>query len=123
MAQQLHLAVGGYPDSDDEERAELASALRSELLSDAVGDVADVSHPPAMAPEGAMGSALEWAQLVVALAGTLPAAIGAIRAWLGLHPGAKITLELDGDEIEIAEPSDSERAALLEAWLSRHGPE
>lgn len=120
MAQQLHLAVRGYPDSDDEERAELASALRSELLSDALGDV---SHPPATAPEGAMGSALEWAQLVVALAGTLPAAIGAIRAWLGRHPGAKITLEVDGDEIEIAEPSDSERVALLEAWLSRHGSE
>jgi len=120
MAQQLHVAVRGYPDSDDEERAALAGALRSELLSDPLGDV---SHPPATAPEGAMGSALEWAQLVVALAGTLPAAIAAIRSWLHRHPGATITVELDGDEIEITEPSDSERAALLEAWLSRHGPE
>jgi hypothetical protein len=118
MARQLHLAVRGYPDSDDEERAELARALRSELLSDAVGDV---SQPRAPAPPGAMGSALEWAQLVVALAGTLPAVIGAIRAWQRRHPGAAITLELDGDEITIEEPSDSERVALLEAWLSRHG--
>ena len=118
MARQLQLTVRGYPDSDDEERAELASALRSELLE---GALADVSHPPATAPTGAKGSALEWAQLIVALTGTLPALIGAIRSWLRRHPGTALTVKLDGDEITIAEPSDSERAALLEAWLSRHG--
>jgi hypothetical protein len=120
MARRLHLAVRGYPDSDDEERAGLARELRSALLSDGAGDV---SHPPAATQEGAKGSALEWAQLVVALAGTLPAALAAIRSWLHRHPGAAITLRLGDDEITIAEPSDSERAALLEAWLSRHGPE
>ncbi|MGH2943288.1 MAG: effector-associated constant component EACC1 [Solirubrobacteraceae bacterium] len=118
MEQQLHLTVSGYPDSDDEERAELAGALRAELLAEAM---ADVSHPPARGPEGAKGSALEWAQLIVALTGPLPAVVGMIRSWLGRHPGATLTLKLDGDEITIAEPTDSERAALLEAWLSRHG--
>ena len=80
---QLRVHVDGYADSDDEERADLASRLREEMVEQGVEDVA---HPEAPAPEGAKGGALEWAQLVVGLAGTVRAMLTALRAWFGRHP-------------------------------------
>lgn len=119
MPAELHLSVNGYSDSDDEERAKLARSLRTELLAT---DAEAVYHPPAPTPDRAKGSGLEWAQLVVAFGGTLPALIVAIRSWLGRRPaGVTISVKIDGDEITIAEPTDAEQAQLLEAWLSRHG--
>ena len=118
MPRELHLSVIGFPNSGDDERAQLAGALRSELLA---GPVEDVNHPSAPLPEGAKGEALEWAQLVVAFGGTLPPLILAVRSWLRRGPdGVKVEVEIDGDVITLAEPTEAEQARLLEAWLRRH---
>jgi len=77
---QLRVQVQGLPDSDDEERAELASRLRDEMLQQGVEEVA---HPEVPAPEGAKGTAIEWAELVVGLAGTLGPLLGA--NYVSLH--------------------------------------
>ena len=61
--------VVGYPDSDEEERAELTSRLRDEIREHGIDEV---SHPPVPPPPGSKGGGLEWAQLVVTLAGTVP---------------------------------------------------
>ena len=66
---ELRLQVAGYPDSDDEERAELASRLKRELGEHGIDEVA---HPGAPAPPGVKGGAVEWAQLVVGFAGSVP---------------------------------------------------
>jgi hypothetical protein len=110
--------VAGYPDSDSDERAELAWRLQRELLR---LEVEHVSRPSGRPPAGAKGSALEWAQLVVTLGGSLPALIAAVRGWLGRHPGASITLEIDGDRLTLSDPSQSERRELIDTWVQRHG--
>jgi hypothetical protein len=115
---QLSVRVQGLPDSDDEERAELASRLRDEMLEQGVEEVA---HPEADAPAGAKGAAFEWAQLVVGLAGSLGPLLAALRGWIGQHPDAAITLEIDGDKITLDEASPADRQRLLEAFLARHG--
>jgi hypothetical protein len=115
---KLKLRVAGYEDSDAKERAELAMSLEEDLRE---LNVDEVSHPPVDSPSGAKGSTLEWAQLVVTLAGNLPALTGAVRAWLGRHPGASLTLEIDGDSITLSDPSASERRELIDAWMRRHG--
>jgi hypothetical protein len=115
---QLRVEVQGLPDSDDQERAELASRLRDELLEHGVEEVA---HPEVDAPEGAKGSALEWAQLVVGLAGALGPLLAALRGWLGRNPEAAITLEIDGDTITLDRASPADRERLVEAFLARHG--
>ena len=122
MSHQLHLAILGHVDSTDEERAALTSGLREELLQN---DEADhVFHPDAAVPQGAKGAAVEWAELVVTFGGTLPAIILAIQSWLRRqHPGASIMVEIDKDRISISEPTDAERAQLLEVWLRRHSRE
>src|SRR4051794_12089147 len=114
---QLRVQVQGLPDSDDQERAELAGRLRDELLDQGV---AEVAHPEVHAPEGAKGPAFEWAQLVVGLAGSLGPLLAALRGWIGRHPDAAITLEIDGDKITLDKASPADRQRLIEAFLARH---
>lgn len=115
---ELHLHVVGYPDSDEEERADLASRLREEFRDHGIDEV---SHPPVRPPAGSKGGALDWAQLVVTFAGTLPSLVMAIQGWLGRHPNAAVTLEISGDRITLDDVSPEERRRLLEAFLARHG--
>jgi hypothetical protein len=115
---ELRVQVQGLPDSDDEERAELTSRLRDEMIEQGVEEVA---HPEARAPDGAKGAALEWAQLVVGFAGTIGPLLHALRGWLGRHPDAGITLEIDGDTLTLDKASPADRQRLVEAFLARHG--
>ena len=115
---QLRVQVQGLPDSDDQERAELARRLRDEMLQQGVEEVA---HPEVNAPEGAKGAAFDWAQLVVGLAGSLGPLLAALRGWIGRHPDAGITLEIDGDKITLDKASPGDRQRLIEAFLARHG--
>jgi Effector Associated Constant Component 1 len=110
--------VVGYPDSDDQERADLASRLRDEMVGQGVDDV---THPDAVAPDGAKGAALEWAQLVVGLSGTIGPMLAALRGFLGRHPRAAVTLEIEGDTLTLNEASPTEQRQLVEAFLARHG--
>jgi Effector Associated Constant Component 1 len=115
---EVRMHVVGYPDSDEEERAELASRLREEIQEHGIDEV---SHPQAPPPPGSKGGALEWAQLVVTLAGTAPPLAMAIQGWLGRHPRAAVTLEIEGDRLTLEEASPAARQRLLEAFLARHG--
>jgi Effector Associated Constant Component 1 len=115
---EVRLHVVGYPDSDEDERADLASRLEDEIREHGIDDVA---HPQGRPPPGAKGSALEWAQLVVTLAGTMPALVMAIQGWLGRHPDAAVTLEIGGDRLTLDKASPAERRELMEAFLGRHG--
>jgi hypothetical protein len=115
---EVRLHVAGYPDSDTDERADLAWRLREELWD---GPVEDVSHPSVDAPEGAKGGALEWAQLLVTLAGTLPPFIMAVQGWLSRHRGAAVTVEIGGDKLTLGEGSEEDQRRLVDAFLARHG--
>ena len=115
---EIRLSLLGLVDSDDAERARLTSELERQLRR---RGVADVGHPAAVAPPGAKGIALEWAQLVLGFTGSLPALLGFIRSWQHEHGEPSISLEIDGDKITLSEPSKEERSALVDAWLERHG--
>ena len=113
----VRVDVAGYPDSDDEERADLTTRLRADLEA---ADL-DVSHPSADVPAGSKGAGLEFAQLVVSLAGTVPAMIAALQGWLGRHRGATVSLEIDGDKLTLADASEADQRRLVETFLARHG--
>jgi hypothetical protein len=116
---EVRLHVVGYPDSDEDERAELASRLREEIQEQGIDDVAHASVPPP--PGSKAGGALDWAQLVVTFAGTVPSLVMAIQGWLGRHPDAAVTLEIGGDRLTLEQASPAERRQLLETFLDRHG--
>ena len=113
----MRLHVAGYRDSDAEERAELTWQLEQELRE---LDVDAVRRPSAEAPEGAKGSGMEWASLVVSFAGALPALVAMVRTWQSRHEGATISIEIDGDTLTLTNPSTSERAELIEDWIAEH---
>ena len=115
---EIRVEIAGYADSDAEERAELARRLESELSE---LDVEEILHPADQAPPGAKGDALQWAQLAVTFAGSLPALIGVIRGFVGRHSGAAVSVEIDGDRLSLGEPTPDERQALVDAWIARHG--
>lgn len=122
MSAELRLFMRGYDDSDERERDELGVQLAQEL-----GEIADVRHAPAARPPGAKSAeALAWAQLVVALAGTLPVVVGAIQSWLDRRAGAShgrrasVKLRLGEDEIALESAPDDDQEALVRAFLERH---
>jgi hypothetical protein len=117
-AQSITIYVAGYEDSDAQERADLAWRLEEDLRPLPVEDVSRRKLEP---PGGAKGSAFEWAELIVTLAGSLPPMVSCVRGWLGRHPAASITLEINGDRLTLQEPSSAERRQLIEAWMKRHG--
>jgi hypothetical protein len=119
MATTIHVQLEGYTDSDFEERAELAWALHDELRD---LDAAEVTRPADTAPDGAKGNALEWATLVVTLAGSLPPLFTALRGWLSRHPGASITVEIAGDSLTLEDASAVQQQQLIDSWLVRHEP-
>jgi Effector Associated Constant Component 1 len=112
----VRVHVGGYADSDDEERAELASRLRADLQAHDL----EVSHPDAQPPPGAKGGALEWAQLVVTVAGSMQGMTAGVQGWLGRHQGATVSLEIDGDKLTLEDASPADQRRLLETFLARH---
>src|SRR5512144_298864 len=99
--------------------ARLSESLRQDVL--AFGALS-AEHPPAAgpAPAGAKGAALEWAQLVVTLAGNLPALAVFVRGWAADHRATRVRLELEGDVIELDGATDAQSRQLLERFLARH---
>jgi len=116
--QEIRLSVLGLVDSDDAERAHLARELEGALGR---RGVADIGHPAAVAPAGSKGAAVEWTQLVLGFTGSLPGLLAFIQAWRQDHGEPSITVAIDGDQITLERPSTDERAALVDAWLARHG--
>lgn len=122
MSAELRLFMCGYDDSDEPERDQLAVDLAQEL-----SEIAEVRHGPAVRPPGTKSAeALAWAQLVVALAGTLPVVLGAVQSWLErrerVSPGgrASVKLKLGEDEITVESAPDAEQRELVRAFLERH---
>jgi hypothetical protein len=111
---QVHVTA---PQCDTEEVAELTSRLRDELLE---LDVDSVTRPSTPAPRNSKGDALAWAELVVALSGSLPVLIGAVRSWRGRQREATITIECAGDRLTLSDATPEQQDELVDAWLARH---
>jgi Effector Associated Constant Component 1 len=116
---QLHLTISGdkLGNVDDEVVASLAEDLRELIPS------ADVSRNQTAVPASAKSAvAFAIGQLIIGLTsgGMLTKLVSALQSWAQRQHRHSISLELDGDKIEIHGPSSSEQAHLISAWLSRH---
>ena len=115
---ELRVRVDPGPDESRQYAADLTWDLKEELRGT---DAESVRHVSAAAAEGEKGSAVEWAQLAVTFAGTLPAIVASVQAWLGRKRGvSEITLELDGDTITLRSADPVEQRRLVDAFLARH---
>jgi hypothetical protein len=115
----LKVELGADADAGAEEQDELTRALREELLE---LDVETVQRPAAAAPEGARaGEVVALGTLLVTLGqGALGIVTSAIGRWVARRGGRSVTLELDGDRIELGGVSEEDQRRLIETFIARH---
>lgn len=110
----------------DADPAEAEDALRGlrRTLAEHDLDAAPVAAGPV--PAGAKGvDPVAVGELVVALSasgGAVATIVSGVKEWLARRAeGHKLSITIAGDTIELARASDAERAALLSAFVERHG--
>lgn len=121
---ELRVVLEPDPETDPDDVERLGRQLRDELRDLDVEDVAPVdgAPPPAGAKSGALTSLTEWL-VTLAGGGVLAPVIGTIKAWLTRGAGDhKVTVTIDGDTLELGRATDTERAAIVDAFVRRHQP-
>jgi hypothetical protein len=116
----LKVELSAGDEAGAEEQDELTHALREELLE---LDVQDVERPVgAVAPDGARaGEVIALSTLLVTLGqGALGIVTSAIGRWVDRRGGRSVTLELDGDRIELGGVSEEDQRRLIETFVARH---
>ena len=103
--------------ADDERIEQLTQFLKAELR-----ELAPVSDVPGTAPDGT--KAVDLAELGTLLATisqstVLAAVINAVSSWLGQRRERSVTVEADGDELELTGAPDADERARRSEWLER----
>jgi hypothetical protein len=119
---RLRVELDDGTDAAPEEREEATRALREELLE---LDVDAVERPTTPAPDGSRAvEAVLLGTLLVTLSKSAVAAVTTtIGRWVARAGVRTVTLELDGDRIELGNASAADQTRLLEAFIARHGGE
>lgn len=117
---RLQIQIGEAQDTGADELDDATGRLREELLD---LDVEAVERPTAgPAPPGSRG--LEIAALgtlLVTLAhDALPVVLATVARWVSRQGGRSVTIELDGDRIEVGGASAEDQRRLVDAFLARH---
>jgi len=119
---QLRLNLHTGPEVDVEELEKHTLQLKKELIELDVEAVDFVSAGES--PEKVKaGDPITWGTLLLTLAasgGVLTSLISALQSWLTTRDRRSVTLEIDGDKLEVAGISSEEQRRLIDAWLSRH---
>jgi hypothetical protein len=118
---QLKLTINPTSQTDAEELDRLTRQLRQEILGLDVEDVAPVKAEGV--PEGSKGDAFALGALLIttlASSGAFPYIFDLLKTWLTRHGLRSVTLEIDGDTLEVKGVSAEEQKQLIDAWMSRH---
>lgn len=117
---KLRIELGVEPDADAAELDEATQHLRQELLE---LDVEDVERPSSGTPPPgtrAVEAAMLGTLVVTATQELVSAVVHAITGWLGRRPGRSVKIVLDGDSIEVTDPSAEDEQRLIAAFLAHH---
>jgi hypothetical protein len=121
VGRRVRVVVAGEPDADTDEIAQLVDWLRAEMVEH---DFDPVPDPAVASPTGAKaGDPAAVSSVLIALAasgGVLTSLIGLLQGWLQRGRACSVVVEIDGDRLELVDPTPQERRLLTEAWLSRH---
>ena len=118
-AVQVLLNLDAGSEADAEEKEKITRQLREELLGldvDAV-DFVKAGETPAKAKSGDL---VTWGTLLLRLAasgGVLTTLIGAVQSWLTRNNQRSITLDVNGNKLEIKGISSDEQTRLANEWI------
>ncbi|WP_326617880.1 hypothetical protein OG863_10780 [Streptomyces decoyicus] len=121
---RLTLDLTGASDTDADELQSLGEQLRRALLELEVEDV-QLARQGAAAPEGAKpGEVIAVGALVVT---TVPLLVRQVLqlvdTWLRHRPLRSVTVEIDGDTIELGNASAEDQRRLIDAFVSTRSPQ
>ncbi|MGW2026845.1 hypothetical protein [Streptomyces decoyicus] len=121
---RLTLDLTGASDTDAEELQSLAEQLRRALLELDVEDV-QLARQGGAAPEGAKpGEVIAVGALVVT---TVPLLVRQVLqlvdTWLRNRPLRSVTVEIDGDTIELGNASAEDQRRLIDAFVNTRSPQ
>ncbi len=124
MPDQIELVLSLDPNeqTDDEELARLTEQLRLEILELDVERVSLLRSGEKQAGAKSGDPVTLGALLIAALgsSGVVSPLIDLLKTWVSRHNLRSITLELDGDKLEVSGISPQEQQELIDAWMSRH---
>ena len=120
---ELRIELAVELDADETELDAATRRLRQELLG---LDVDDVEQPPAgAAPPGtrSVGAALAGTLIVTSAQDLMQAIFHTVARWVGTSSARSVKLSIDGDSIEVTDPSAEDERRLIQAFLDRHAGE
>jgi len=119
---ELTIILNPTAQTDTEELDILTRQLRQDILDLQVADVYPLAADEG--PEQAKsGFPVELGALLVtvmASRGVLPSLIDLLKTLLTRHSLRSVTLEIDGDKLEVGGILAQEQQRLIDAWMSRH---
>jgi hypothetical protein len=114
------IVLSGLPDMDADELDNLTVELRKALLEldiDAVAPITTNESPIGAKP----AEALTVGALAVTTSPVLIASVvRLIETWIKSRPLHKLTLTVDGDHLEINQPSRGEQRLVVESFIAKH---
>lgn len=119
---QIMLKLDAPSETDMERLAELTRQLRNELLQLDVEDVGLV-RTGEIPKNAKAGDLIAWGELLVTLTasqGLVVTLINLLQSWLTRYERRSVTLEIEGDKLEVTGISSEEQQRLINAWLTRH---
>lgn len=119
---QLLLNLDAGSEGDDEELEELTRKLREELMDlDIEGaNFVRFGEAPAKAKSIEPVTLGTLLLTLVASGGVLTTTINVLQDWLTRHEKHSLTLEIEGDKLQVTGISSEEQERLINAWLTRH---
>ena len=120
---QASLAINAGPEADAKELERLTRQLREELLELDLESV-DLLRGGKAPEKAKVGDPISWGTILLTLAasgGVITSLINLLQSWLKRHERSNLTLEIQGDRLELKgiPISSEEQQRLLEDWLSR----
>jgi hypothetical protein len=120
---KLEIHLNPFDDIDEEELDEWTRQLKNEINELDVESVETISQEKEV-PEGAKAiDSATIGSLLVTLSssgGLLTSLIGVIGSWLSFKASCKAKVVIDGDEFELSNISQDEKARLIELFINRH---
>ncbi len=118
---ELKLVVDIGPEADKEELETNTLQLRDELMDLDVENV-DLVCSGDVPANAKAGDPISWGTLLLTLAasgGVITTLINSVQSWLIRNDRKSITLELDGDKLDLKGVSTEEQKRLINEWLKR----
>lgn len=118
---QLIVTLDAEPDTDAEDLERLTRQLREELSEmDVQADWMTGGPAPVNTKAGDL---ITWGTLLLTLAasgGAITTLINVLQAWLTRHDRRCVTLEVNGDKLQVTGITSAEQQRLIDAWVRRH---